>query len=421
MKKYHPLFLSVFLLPVILFFAGSCKKKQDEPQEKKTILTINFSGKYLNPIFTAVIFVSDLQGNVIADTTFKGDGLLTVEVPEQTVVPGKIMVTIVAPEMGAHRVNVYLTTYLYPTATTWNLSGSRPDTVGHATITLTNLPALTGPVLYSSSGFYNFTSSVTSKNLLLYKSPDDLFIKLTTSSGTKVKWVPGIETGKQYNIDVSDAEDVAGQTIGLPGPAVSYEARISGYTGAGFDSPIPYTAAIEIGGSAPVTEIPVSVPPQPFTGFHTDIRIAETWESPATYCYRTDGAVPSAFKKINASVTSVEPATASVRIGKTGENELTVAYWMYSGTPEQPDFRWRIFGPDTVSLFTIPKLSPQFKKLYPELIRDSLVFQSVSLLHFIQPITYDGFLEKLLVSGEPDAEQRIETSSVIWLPLQSKK
>jgi hypothetical protein len=152
-----------------------------------------------------------------------------------------------------------------------------------------------------------------------------------------------------------------------------------------------------------------------------DIKIAESWDSPATYAYRTDGAIPATFKKINASVTSVEASTASVRVMKTGENELTVAYWMYSGTPEQPDFRWRIFGPDTVSRFTLPELSPKFEKLYPELSRDSLVFQSVSLLHFIQPTTYQDFLNRILVSGEADAEQRMETSSLIWLPLQPKK
>jgi hypothetical protein len=231
-----------------MVFDNSCKKNSETPQGNKTILSITFSQKYLNPLFTAVIFISDPQGNLIADTTFKGDGLLEVRVPETTVIPANLMVTVVSPELGAHRANIYLNTYLYPAATAWTLTGSRPDTLGHATISLTNLPPLTGPVLYSASGFFNYTSSVTAKPVMLYKNPDNLFVKISTNSGTKFRWIPGIELSNDYIIDMSSAEAVTAQTIALPAPMVSYEARINGFTGDGFDSPVPYTAAIEIGG-----------------------------------------------------------------------------------------------------------------------------------------------------------------------------
>jgi hypothetical protein len=410
-----------YLLAGTILITAACKKtKNDDPPSKHTILTIDFTNDFINPIFGVIVFVSDMQGRCLADTSFNGNGTLSVQAGMETEIPGRFMVTMVVPEMGEHKVLVNMSTYLYTGTADWNLTGARTDTLGHATITLTNLPQMAGPVLYSSSGFFNLTTVVTSKPVLLYKNPDDLYIKLPTASGTKYKWITGLSLNGDLQIDAGTAEPAGLTNISLPGQAIYYEAKVLGYLEPGFNSTIPYTVDLAFGDGTPASTIPVSHPVQLFSGYHTDIFYLESWESPATWRYQADGEIPQEFKKINASVSSMDVSSGKVSVQKAGHYEVSVATWNFSAQ-NMPEFSWCLFGPDTVSVFVLPDLSTKFVQRYPELKIDSLVFQSVSLLHFIEPVTYEGFLDQILKSGVPDPEQRLETSSVIWLPLQSKK
>jgi len=383
-------------------------------------MTISFMKDYINPLFGVNVFISDMQGRLLADTNFSGNGDLVIRGSEDIIIPARFMVTIVTPEMGQHKVYVKMNTYLYVSSGDWTLTGNRTDTLGHATISLTNLPALTGPVLYSSSGFFNFTSDIISKPVMLFKAPDDLFICIHTPEGPRFKWFPGITLNGDYAIDMGSVQVPETVDITIPSEAVFFESRITGYPDGNWDSPVPFTCDMGFGDGTPVTSIPVSYPQSIFAGFHTELMVQESWESPATWYYHVDGAIPAAFKKINATVNQMQATTGRLYLQTDGQFEVTEATWGYSGL-NKPDFEWNFLGPDTLSLILIPELPPKFRTTYPDLSIDSLSIRSVHLMHFAQPVTYDGFLDLILKSSHPDPLQRLETSSVIWLPLQNKK
>jgi len=417
-RSYRLIFFC-FLSGIILI-SPSCKKKKDDgPVSKQTIMTINFTHDFINPILGAIVFVSDMEGRLLADTNFSGNGILNIQV-NQGAIPEKFMITIITPEMGAHKIEVKMNTYLYATSTEWTLSGNRADTLGHATISLTDLPAMTGPVLYSSSGYFNFTSDVTSKTVMLYKTPDDLYIGIHTTDGPRFKWVPGINLNGNYSVDMGSTQIPEVTTVALPSQAIYFEARITAYPDGNWDSPVPFTCDMGFGDGTPVTTIPVSYPSQIFKDFHTELMVQESWESPASWYYHVDGVIPATFKKINAEVNQMQASPGKLNLQTSGQFEVMMANWDFNPT-NRPDFEWNVFGPDTISQIVLPALSPKFEKTFPELNLDSLVFRSVELMHFAQPVTYYGFLDLILKSSHPNPIQRVETSSVIWLPLQVKK
>jgi len=405
----------------MILVSPACKKnKNDEPGSKQTIMTINFTRDIINPLFGAIVFISDMQGRLVADTIFNGNGNLMIQVSHDFTIPDKFMVTIITPEMGQHKVFVKMNTYLYASTAEWTLSGNRADTLGHATISLTNLPPMTGPVLYSSSGFFNLTSDVISKPVILSKTPDNLYIMIHTQEGPRFKWFTGLNLNGDYLVDMGSTQIPEIASITLPSKAVFFESHVTGYPDGNWDSPIPYTCDIGFGDGTPVTSISVTYPPLIFSGFHTELMVQESWDSPATWYYHVDGDIPVTFKKINAAVNQMQATNGKLYLQTSGQFEVTSATWGFSGS-NTPDFEWKIFGPDTISQIILPDLSQKFKLSYPELSIDSLSFQSVELMHFVQPISYYGFLDQILKSSHPDPIQRLETSSVIWLPLQPKK
>lgn len=416
----HRLMFFCFLSGIILLSTSCKKNKDDGPGSKQTIMTINFSNDFINPILGAIVFISDMQGNTLADTSFSGNGKLLIQVNPEIAIPGKFMVTIIKPEMGEHKVLVTMNTYLYAGTTECTLTGNRSDTLGHATISLTNLPALTGPVLYSSSGFFNLTSDVVSKPVMLYNSPDNLYVSIHTTEGPRFKWFTGLILNGTYSVDMDSTQTSEITSVVLPFQAIYFEANITGFSDGNWDSPTPFTCDMVFGDGTAVTSIPVAYPSQIFTGFHTELMARESWESPASWYYHVDGAIPTTFKKINAEVSQMQATTGRLDIHTNGQFEVTVASWVYSA-PNKPYFTWNIFGPDTLSRIVLPALSPAFEKAYPELSIDSLIFLSAGLMHFVQPITYSSFLDLTLKSSHPNPMQRLETSTVIWLPLQLKK
>lgn len=404
---------AIFLLiaGIILLSISSCKKSKDEPS-RPAIFKINLSDHFILDPFKAVIFISGPDGSVLADTTCNADGSYTFYPQAGEAVPSQLMVTIVNYELYWHGVKVHINTYtgVLP-GSEWTIRGTKPDTVGSIFLTLTNVPSPQGAILYSTSGYSNLTFNPTSRGATLYKSPDNLYIKIHQITGDICKSIPDIIPNGKYTIDMSDAVKATEKLIGLPFIALNYEADIWGYQGQDFSSPLPVMTEMVLSDGNAVNSIHVYTPPTGFAGYHSRLMIQETYTSENTYYYSVDGAIPETFVKTGASVQSMIPGSGMVRIESTGPYEMVTGQWTFDSHAFE-FYDWNVFGSDSTHVITLPRISHALSTLFPSLAIDSLSYSFTELTEFKSISTYKEFIGKIFNPANPQSPDRFESSVV---------
>ena len=278
--------LSLFVLvSSILIGVISCKKDEKISTPPTPIFTINFINKFIPAQIPVIVFLSRPDGSIIMDTTCESNITYVFYPPSGKFVPDKFMVTVISSELFWHNFKAYISTYTnISRGSEWTLQGTKPDTVGKATVSLVNLPALTGPVLYSNSGYSNETSATSGRTAVLYQSPDDLYIKIQTADDQLYKITEIVRNGN-FSIDMSDAEKAQSHLVSFPFPAENYETQLYGYINADYDSPFSILADNLISDGFPVNSINLHYPGLYFSGFHTKMMLQETYSSDAIWFY----------------------------------------------------------------------------------------------------------------------------------------
>jgi hypothetical protein len=404
-----------FLFSNLMLFTGCKKDNDDAPAAPVTIFTVNFTDNYINPQLNAIVFISDMTGKLLSDTLVSGNGSIQVQVPSGTQVPSEFMVSIVTWEFFIHNFLVSINTYNAISKSTWTFTGHRADTVGRVTISLNNVPPHTGPVLFSNAGYSNVTFITDNRINNLYRSPDDLYIHLLTSEGPRYKWISGITKGGTYNIDMAQSELPVLQDISFPITSVYYEGVITGYQGQDMESPLYFLVDELLGDGIPVNSIPVSYPPSHFTAFHTELSLITDWSSPSTYSYWVDGAIPAAFKKIDADVITLSSSTGRADFTATGAYNVSNANWSFSAT-NNLIFEWNVYGPDSTTVMILPELSPSMHQMFPDLSIDSLTLQNIRLLNFYGLSSYNDFITKMFADIPTVGMKHMEASTVKRVP-----
>ena len=409
----------VIILSLIILVSetlSSCKKKSDEePVPSSPVFTVNFMDNYINPQLNAIIFISDMQGKLLADTMISGNGTIHIMPESGITIPPKFMVTIATWEPDMHNFRISLNTYYQIPVSEWIFQGHRMDTVGHVTISLKNVPQHDGPVLFSNSGYSNLTLNTNERVNYLYKNPDDLYILINTSSGPRYKWVPDITKGEIYNVDMSETSIPEFQMISFPGSEVYYEVRVYGYHDQNVESPLSCLLNEQLGDGTAVSSVQVNYPPAKFSTFHSIISLVEDWTSSSTYFYWVDGVIPSSFKKIDASVTSFQPAKGMVEFSTNGTYNVSNATWSFTAANFQ-HFDWSVYAPDSTKTIILPEIPPSIRQMFPVLSLDSLVLDNIQLMNFTGLPTYDDFIYQTLVKNPPVGIEHLETSTVKVLP-----
>jgi hypothetical protein len=297
-----------------------------------------------------------------------------------------------------------------PKGSEWTLKGTKPDTIGKATVSLTNLPDLAGPVLYSTSGYSNETSNTSGVSAILYQSPDDLYVKINTPDGHFYKFNEIVRNGN-FSIDMSDADQAATKSVSFPFSAENYEVQLYGYVNSDYDSPLPVMADHVISDGLPVSSASLHFPASYFSGFHTKMMLQETFTSSETWFCQTEGAIPDQFAKIDAEITSMLPQTGSVTIQTNGTFNMTGAHWQFVDQ-SLLYYEWQIYASDTASTFVIPEIPPDFKKMFPTISRDSLIFQYAELTDFAAVNSYEELIGYLFNPSYPQQMDRFNASVI---------
>jgi hypothetical protein len=404
-------FSSFTILILILMGIISCKKEESTPPPPLyPILTLNFTEKFIPDQLPVIVFLSDPGGEIITDTTCASNGTYVLYSPQGKDIPEKFMVTIVRAETYWHNFMVHIDTYTNVTkGTEWTIQGTQPDTVGNAHITLENLPSLSGPILYSNSGYHNLTFDPLDRTLLLYQLPDDLYIKIETPSGQLYKYFKDFLQTGSHTVNMSNSLQPASHAVSFPMKAENYEVELFGYKDANYDSPVPILADYLISDGLAVDSIHLHYPPSAFIGFHTKLMLQENYSSDETWFYHTEGAIPDDFVKIGADVISMQPYKKGVTIQSSGTYDMIAAHWQFVDQ-SLLFYEWQVYAPDTSSTIILPQIAPAFKRMYPTISLDSLIFQYAELTDLLNLSSYNELMSKLLDPAHPTQMDRYDAS-----------
>jgi hypothetical protein len=408
----------IFLLPVLMLILhglGSCSHDEIDISpifSSSPIFTLNLTEKFVPDNVPVIVFLSETNGKNILDTTCNSNGTYVLYPPAGKEVPEKFMVTVVNSEITWHNFTVHINTYTNVSrGSVWTIQGNRPDTIGSAHISLEYLPTLTGPILYSTSGYHDLTFDPSDKTLLLYKLPDDLYIKFQTQGGQLYKYLKDLLRTGSYAINLSNAQPPESQSVSFPMQAENYEAELFGYEDGNYDSPIPVLADYLISDGLPTDSIHLYYPPSIFAGYHTKLMLQETYSSAASWFYNTEGAIPNSFIKINADISSMQPKKGSLGIQTSGTFDMIAAHWQFVDQALL-FYEWQVYTPDTTLTITLPEVPPALKRMFTTISLDSLIFQYAELMDLRNLASYNDLINKLFDPSHPTQMDRYDASTL---------
>ncbi|MDP1622268.1 MAG: hypothetical protein Q8M08_08005 [Bacteroidales bacterium] len=388
----------------------SCKKSVEEPaQNKQWLMTINFTDDFINPKLKAIIFISDRNGNTLIDTLISGNPRLVLHTVKNVLPP--FQVTVVKWEPDMHNFLVTINTYREVMPAEWTIKGTRLVSTGEAIVNLQNVPAHSGPILYSNLGHSNLTFSTTGSNHPVYKIPDDLYVRLNTASGPLFKWRYGLESGGVYNVDLTDMESAVTHTIHFPLPAQDFHVKVFGYRNTSEPNSLPLVTDELLGDGTKADSVRVSYPPSVFNSFRTSIEMIESWTSSSRFAYTVSGQIPDSFVKINATVSDIRDDGKSATFKTSGLYSVTTAKWKYQDL-ENLAFDWTVLGPDTLTTITLPSLPSTMKMMFPTLSTDSLRLYQVELIHYPVLTSWPEYLQIEFNPADPGKKSYLESSAV---------
>jgi hypothetical protein len=301
-------------------------------------------------------------------------------------------------------------TYQYVMSGEWTIRGPRRVSAGDVAISLKNIPPHTGPILYSGSGHSNHTFA-TSGTFPLYKSPDELYVRINTASGPLFKWTFGLAPGASLDVDLSSMDEAEKNTITFPFMAQDFNARVYGYHDTDYTTALPVMTDEVLGDGTSVDKVVVSYPVDDFISFQTRIEMIESWTSLLTYFYTRDGAIPESFDKTGAMVTDIQTTGSKVGFKTTGSFTVTSATWTFLDAANLA-FKWTICGPDTISSISLPELPGAMTTMFPTLSADSLRLRNIELTAFPGVPTYPAYIKAIFNPASPGRGNHLEASGV---------
>lgn len=321
------------------------------------------------------------------------------------------MLTVATWEPSMHNFEISLKSWMQVTSSQWTFEGHRPDTLGHFTVNLSNVPPST-LILYANAGYANLTTITSNVNNLSYLDPDNLFIKTENSQGNKYLWINDIHPGETYNADLSLAQTPAFSTISLEGKY--YEARVWGYKDTDYENSLPFMTSFSLGDVPAGNQVKVSVLPEHFQGYRTELKLVESWDSNMMYTCRVNGGIPASFQKTNGRFLSVHTYPGGkIEVHSAGDITIINPSWQFYGHNNQ-SFSWTMYGSDTTTTFKLPLLSPSILQMFPTLSLDSLNFLNVELAKYPGIASYNDFLSHLFTPSSPHSQNNLNASTLIY-------
>ena len=384
--------LQLLIIPLLVFISCEETEETDVDLGDYHLFTASFEeGEFADDV-TSFIFISDGDGNVLADSGFIGAA--SFELFADTSLsppPDKIGVTTVT-KVGEYYWIVTNLSIDKGSEWTWYNPYYGPEVIGQSYYTFTNLPDDLFRVIISSNGrsrsAYNDYDTY---ELSHYESLEDVLIMGLLNDGSAIyKIVQGVSVGETHSIDFSEFS-VANQIIMNNNSDLNCDySRLDGYDSN--DSFIGYKRhrLNYIGGEGinwdSNQNFIFNYPPE-LGKFRTTAYAGDSWGTTGgkNWFQSTAGEIPQTFEKINADISVINSEINNFAVNLTG----TFDQWSINLSNSEGSGYWFVYVNPSINNGKLPSFPTSISNEYPELLRQDFIMNSVDVTDWLCAENYE--------------------------------
>ena len=350
----------------------------------------------------AIIFLSDLDGNVLSENTWYGNDSFEMFLDEgltKSVLNdiNMISATIVTGDTSRANINTYMN---IPVGSSWTFNSfpwvdtDNPNTVE---LDFQNVPEHDGYVISSdwTSRISHSGSLSLPYNFSFYESPDDIYVKLNTvNNGVQYYWLNDVIGGSRLD-DLSNMNTALSQTITLAdnnGYRIYLDGSVDPNHRYGARRRLDYVRDYNFANS-----INVYYPQDSFPDYVTSIYLIEQPYQEEWY-QRTFGDIPNSVTKINADFEYISTSMDNFEISATGDYITTRSIWSTEGYSSTADY-WYVNSDDEFTKYKLPTLPNSVEQLF-NIDRTGFGLWLTDIVDFPELSSYSEYLA--IVYDSPD-------------------
>jgi len=355
-------------------------------QSDYRLFTATFVGEFDSDA-TTIIFISDSDGNILADTSFQGDASFDLMADKTSnVPPEKINITTIGKVNG----NTHISTNLginKGSNWTWYNPYYYPDVIGESYYTFTNIPDDLYRVVLSSKGrnYRPYINDSDTYSLSHYNNNEDVVIMGLMNDGTVLyKIIENVSVGETHAVDFSDFLQAEQKVINnLTGEDCCLYLRLNGLyeddsfinnnlnrlsqgnrEGVDWDADLNFIA---------------NYPPS-FTKFRTGLTVGQ-YNTPGEkdWYQRTFGEIPESVEKINADINVISSDIDNFEMDITGAYDQ----WSISASDATAGLGWGIYVNPGITSGKLPTFPASVNEIYPEINRNGFIINRVGLVDWL--------------------------------------
>ena len=408
----------IFFMPLcFVWFIGCTKENQKEGYQKPDyLLEANFSKDFLSSNESAILFISDMQGALLADTFFTIPSAFKLYPKSPNVdIPDRIMVTlfIVSSYNQDSYVNILTYVNVQPANGYWP-GNSFLQHSGNISLTFEKIPTNSvEQIVYSVLGYFEKASFVPQYvSLPLYSSNDNLYVKIKKKDNSVlVKWIPAVQAGTSYSIDYSSMDSPVSKSIVFPFPVNYVSMLLTGYLGKEDFAAGGYVLQWDTMNDTLADNITVFLPKAVFPNFKTSCYFHKSSvNNKHFYQYKT-GKIPSEFNIVDADALFPDTSNDKFHIATSGNFQTLTLFWNYI-----PDtlsyYSWRFFCPNSQIHCVFPELPSSVRTLIPAFNSMLFSFNHADLGYYPSIHSYDDYINKTCRS-QKSLEEEIDDYRVV--------
>jgi len=367
-------------------------------QSDYRLFTATFVGEFESDA-TTIIFISDSDGNILADTSFIGDASFDLIADRTSAVPPeKINITTIGKVNGNTQIHTNLGINK-GSNWTWYNPYYNPDVIGESYYTFTNIPDDLYRVVLSSKGhnYRPYINDFDTYSLSHYNNNEDVVIMGLMNDGTVLyKIIENVSVGETHAVDFSVLQPAEQKVIiNLTGEDCCFWNGL--YGNYEDDSFIQYNRYRLSDGNMEGVDwnadlnFIANYPPS-FTKFHTGLTVGQ-YNTPGEkdWYQRTFGEIPESVEKINADINVISSDIDNFEMDITGSYDQ----WSISALDATAGLGWSIYVNPSITFGELPTFPASVNEIYPEINRNGFIINKVSLVDWLCAENQEEWLEML--------------------------
>ena len=350
----------------------------------------------------AVIFISDMDGNLLAERTWTGND--SFELFADNGIKDDITEISVTTVVKYGSQTAFITTNMnVPVGSSWTWEGRTSqadyDNPYNVEFNFQNMPEHQGFVLSSkwNSHISNSDTLSSSFSYNFYESPMDIYLKLNTvNNGVKYAWINNVVPGSRQD-DLSNMLNASKHTINLQGSSYGYHKNLYGIPNPGRRYEGIYRLDYGRDNENTVNSIDVYFPESSFSDYRTSIYFYDDYNSRDYWYQSTYGAIPDNFTKISADFNFISGTYDNFEISTSGDEFLEIRTFWHD---ENYYNHWEVYCDKSTVKYKLPNLPNSAIQLFSSLDRESFRLSSTDLIDHSELNSYQEILNILFNSNE---------------------